>query len=106
MGLFPAIQEAEISTQTFGQCRAMHNVARIQDSGDMMHRLRLSELVPDLVLNIHGRHRSAADIKCSASLEGHGWSYPVLSVCTPADVANAAGLDPGSHGLLEAFRSA
>ena len=67
-----AIQEAEISTQTFGKSRAMRNLARIQELGDMMNRLRLGELVPDLVLNIHDRHRSAAEIKCPASLVGHG----------------------------------
>ena len=47
LGLPPAIEEAEISTQTFGKCRAMRNVARIQKRGDMMHRFRPEKLVPD-----------------------------------------------------------
>ena len=63
LGMPQAIQEAETSTQTFGKSRAMRNVARSQDLGDMMNRLRPGELVPDLVLNIHGRHRSAVEIK-------------------------------------------
>ena len=72
LGLSQAIQEAEISTQTFGKCRAMRNLACSQDLGDMKRRLWPGELVPDLVLNFHGRHRSSAEIKCSASLVGHG----------------------------------
>ena len=72
LGLPQPIQEAEINTQTFGKSRAMRNLARIQELGDMLHRTRLGKSVTDLVLNIHGRHRSATEIKCPASLVGHG----------------------------------
>ena len=76
MSLPPGITETELSTQAFGKCRAMRNVARIQDLGDTIDRLRLGKRVPDLVLNILARNRSAAEIKCPASLEGLGQIQP------------------------------
>ena len=34
--------------------------------------ISLAKLAPDPVLNFHDQHRGAFDIKCSASLVGHG----------------------------------
>ena len=71
-GLEAALQRTEIGAQTFSKGRAVRDIARIQRADDATHRLRVHESAPDLVLNLHGRHRSAGEIKCSASLVGHG----------------------------------
>ncbi len=67
-----AVTEAEFGAQPSGKSRAVRNVARFQNPGDMAHRLRPGKLMPDLMLSIHGRHRRGAEIKCPASLVGHG----------------------------------
>jgi len=64
--------KTEIGAQTFSKGRAVQDIARIQQADDTTHRLRVRELASDLVLNLHGRHRSDGIIKCPASLVGHG----------------------------------
>jgi len=64
--------KTEIGAQTFSKGRAVRHIARIQQANDTTHRLRVRELAADLVLNLHGRHRSAGKYKCSASFVGHG----------------------------------
>lgn len=54
----------------------MRKLACIRDLGNMMHRPGPGELMPHPVLNIHGRHRSADEIKRRASLVGHGQAWP------------------------------
>ena len=66
------VVETEISAQTFSKHRVVRNIAHMPHAGVTMHRCRMDKLTPDLVLDVHGQHRSAGETKCSASLVGHG----------------------------------